>query len=164
MSAACLMRRSCSAPVYPRTYSKLTLLVCVATNCYPPFYQDAHQIASESANRSGFITANIGHSDTPMLRATSVPRPIPNERFRTWRSALAFFGNSSKPIAESSIGIPRREKAPYIPPAQPLTTPVAYGPTKPPILPMELINATPAATADPVKNSQGIAKKGAHQP
>src|SRR5215831_17745622 len=36
MSAACLMRRSCSAPVYPRTYSKLTLLVCVATNCYPP--------------------------------------------------------------------------------------------------------------------------------
>src|SRR5215471_12898756 len=84
--------------------------------------------------------------------------------FRTRRFAPAFLGSSNRPVADNSIGIPRSAKAPYIPPAQPLTTPVAYGPTKPPILPMELINATPAATADLVKNSQGRAKKGAHQP
>src|SRR5262249_41426427 len=44
------------------------------------------------------------------------------------------------------------------------TTPIRYGPAKPPRLPIELIKASPAAAAVPVKNWDDIAQKGPRLP
>jgi hypothetical protein len=40
-----------------------------------------------------------------------------------------------------------------------LTQPMAYGPTKPPRLPIEQINAMPPAAAEPVRNAVGRVQK-----
>src|ERR1700693_156796 len=42
--------------------------------------------------------------------------------------------------------------------------PTTEGPTKPPRFPTELIKAKPAATAEPERNSLGMAQKGARKP
>ena len=56
-------------------------------------------------------------------------------------------------IAASTI------RPPSVEPVASLTRPTRYGPTKPPMLPIELIIAMPAAAAAPLSRAAGIVQK-----
>ena len=54
---------------------------------------------------------------------------------------------------------PATARPPYKLPVLSLIAPIAYGPTNPPRLAMEVINAIPEAAEYPVRNSPGIVQK-----
>src|ERR1700687_1507781 len=100
------------------------------------------------------------HPDRPALLATFAKLFGGRERFPRRLPAGALLGRNKSSIAETSNGIPASARPPYIPPVQPLITPIAYGPTNPPRLATELISPMPAAAENPVRNSPGRAQKG----
>ena len=80
-----------------------------------------------------------------------------NQRFA---SAIAFLGNSKTSVADTTKEIPATARPPYKLSVLSLIAPIAKGPTNPPRLPIEVINAMPEAAEYPVRNSQGIVQKG----
>ena len=80
-----------------------------------------------------------------------------NQRFASTHACL---GTSKTSVADTNKESPATARPPYKLPVLSLIAPIAYGPTNPPRLAMELIKAMPEAAEYPVRNSLGIAQKG----
>ena len=80
-----------------------------------------------------------------------------NQRFA---SARSFVGTSKTSVADTNKENPATARPPYKLPVLSLMAPIANGPTNPPRLAMEVINAMPEAAEYPVRNSLGIVQKG----
>ncbi len=63
-------------------------------------------------------------------------------------------------MADTSTETPAKARPPYKLPVLWRIKPTAYGPTNPPRMPTEVINAMPEAAENPVRNSLGNDHKG----
>src|SRR5215469_5935578 len=73
---------------------------------------------------------------------------------------FSLLGDMNSRVAESNREIPASMRPPRKLPVLLLIAPIAKGPTKPPMFPIELIRAIPTAAEDPARKVQGRDQNG----